>query len=40
MPGKTVYIGETGYPSAGKQRERAQPAHELQRRGCSAHQWQ
>jgi exo-beta-1,3-glucanase (GH17 family) len=25
MPGKTVYIGETGYPSAGKQRERALP---------------
>ena len=25
MPGKTIYIGETGYPSAGKQRERAMP---------------
>jgi exo-beta-1,3-glucanase (GH17 family) len=25
MPGKTIYIGETGYPSAGKQRERAIP---------------
>ena len=25
MPGKTIYIGETGYPSAGKQRERAVP---------------
>ncbi|NJM92936.1 MAG: hypothetical protein HC861_10265 [Rhodospirillaceae bacterium] len=25
MPGKTIYIGETGYPSAGKQRERALP---------------
>ncbi|WP_119301553.1 glycoside hydrolase family 17 protein [Dongia deserti] len=25
MPGKTIYIGETGYPSAGKQRERATP---------------
>ena len=25
MPGKTIYIGETGYPSAGKQRERADP---------------
>jgi glucan 1,3-beta-glucosidase len=25
MPGKTVYIGETGYPSAGKQREQAVP---------------
>jgi len=25
IPGKTIYIGETGYPSAGKQRERALP---------------
>jgi glucan 1,3-beta-glucosidase len=25
MPGKTIYIGETGYPSAGKQREQAVP---------------
>ena len=25
MPGKTIYIGETGYPSAGKQRERRRP---------------
>jgi glucan 1,3-beta-glucosidase len=25
MPGKTIYVGETGYPSAGKQRERAVP---------------
>jgi glucan 1,3-beta-glucosidase len=25
MPGKTIFIGETGYPSAGKQRERAVP---------------
>ena len=25
MPDKTIYIGETGYPSAGKQRERALP---------------
>jgi glucan 1,3-beta-glucosidase len=25
MPGKTIYIGETGYPSAGKQRARAVP---------------
>ena len=25
MPGKTIYIGETGYPSAGKQRARALP---------------
>ena len=25
MPGKTIYIGETGYPSAGKQRELAVP---------------
>ncbi len=25
MPGKTIFVGETGYPSAGKQRERAVP---------------
>jgi exo-beta-1,3-glucanase (GH17 family) len=25
MPGKMIYIGETGYPSAGKQREQAVP---------------
>lgn len=25
MPGKSIYIGETGYPSAGKQRARARP---------------
>jgi glucan 1,3-beta-glucosidase len=25
MPGKTIYIGETGYPSAGKQRAQAVP---------------
>ena len=25
MPGKTIYLGETGYPSAGKQREQAVP---------------
>jgi len=25
MPGKAIYIGETGYPSAGRQRERAVP---------------
>jgi exo-beta-1,3-glucanase (GH17 family) len=25
MPDKTIYVGETGYPSAGKQRERAIP---------------
>ena len=25
MPGKTIYIGETGFPSAGKQRARALP---------------
>lgn len=25
MPGRTIFVGETGYPSAGKQRERAVP---------------